>query len=151
MNLTNFLFPSSINLALSAHEDHAALAEVMSLLEHDDRISNWEEFSESIAARQVFSFSSDEENKITIYHGRSSSIENLVLAVGRTKEKIFTRESSQPIGLIFVVGIPNELSNEYLRLIGSIARICKNQITLKKLLTAKNIEDFITMLSDEEN
>ncbi|MFI0347919.1 MAG: PTS sugar transporter subunit IIA [Chthoniobacterales bacterium] len=151
MHLSNFLFSSSINLSLTPHEKHAALEEVMSLLRYDKRIVDWNEFSQKIMATPGFSFPVNEKQAVMIYHGRTNSIRDLVISVGRSKEGISFQESIQPVNFLFVIGIPSALNNEYLRMMGAIARICKNESTFKKLLLTENGDEFIAMLSDENN
>ena len=147
LHLSKFLLPESLHLFLSSQKGDAALEEVMKLLQQDTRVSQWEELRKAILARPAFFLSANDTETIIIYHGRTQSVQDLVMAVGRSDHGIAFEGSEQPVRLIFVAGIPHALSNEYLRVIGSIARACKDTTTLEKLLSTKNSQEFIETLS----
>lgn len=149
--LFDFLLPVSTCLSLSAMEEAAALREVTKLLHHDSRIINWEQFSQAILEQSSFPLCIDEKKSVVIYHTRTNAVQDLVMAVGRSSDGIFFKGHTNPISLIFVIGIPNALNNEYLRMMGTIARLCKDSSLLKKLLSSKTTEEFMTLLTQENN
>lgn len=148
-HLNDFLLLESINLSVKAKEGNTALKEVMKLLQYDPRVSHWENFCQSILERPLFSLRANDQAAIMIAHGRTSSVRDLVMAAGRNTQGITFHDSEQPVLLLFIVGIPHELSTEYLRIMGSIARACGNPETLEKLLSTENSHDFMTTLSSE--
>jgi len=147
MTLHKFLLPESLLLTLSSEESSTALEEVMKLLKQDSRIPEWEKLHQAILARPAFCLPVNNHQTIIIFHGRTQSVQDLVMAVGRSSQGISFESSEQPVHLIFVVGIPHALSHEYLRVMGSIARACKDSTTLEKLLSTKEPQEFIEILS----
>lgn len=145
-HLSNFLFPQSILLSLEATEQESALQEILNLLQNDERVSRWPELIDSILSRPVVPLEVDDKIAILIYHGRTSYLKELLIAVGRNKKGILLKEGNTLAHLIFVIAVPHTLNNEYLRIMGSIARVCKDPFTLEKLFSAKSEEEFIEIL-----
>ena len=148
-HLSQFLFPSSITLSIAANEEATAVEEVMKLLEYDPRVSNWEELRQSILTRPTFPMSVESESDLVLYHGRTDSVSDFVMAVGRSQQGISFQQSEQPVRLIIIIGVPHALSNEYLRIMGVLARVIKEPSTFKKLLTTESVDEFIKTLSQE--
>ncbi len=148
--LSHFLFPESVALSLSAEEEEATLEEVLKLLRYDSRVGDWVQFSQAIVERPPFPLYINEQAAVMIYHARTNAVQDLVMAVGRSSKGIFFKEKTERVPLVFVIGIPHALSNEYLRIMGSIARLCKDQALLQNLLSLKTPEEFIQLLSQEK-
>jgi mannitol/fructose-specific phosphotransferase system IIA component (Ntr-type) len=55
------------------------------------------------------------------------------------------------IRLVFVVGIPTALNQDYLRVVGTIARLCGKPDRLAKLLAAPTPREFLHLLLEWEN
>jgi len=56
-----------------------------------------------------------------------------------------------PVRLVFVVGIPTALNQDYLRVVGTIARLCGKPDSLQKLLHAPTAREFLDLLLAWEN
>lgn len=149
LQLSNFLFSESLLLSLASEEQGAALEEVLESLKEDHRVSNWQELRDSILARPAFPISSNGKIIIRLYHGRTNSAQDLIIAVGRSIKGILFEELAERIHFIFVIAIPHALNHEYLRVMGSIARVCKDPTTLEKLLVTSSSQEFIEILSEK--
>ena len=147
MTLHKFLLPESLLLSLATEASSAAFDDVMKLLKQDPRVPQWEKLHQAILARPSFFLPVNNQQSIIIFHGRTQSVQDLVMAVGRSPQGILFQGSEQPVHLVFVVGIPHALNSEYLRLMGSIARACKDSTTLEKLLSTQDPQEFIEILS----
>ncbi len=149
-DLSNFLLSPSLLLSLTSVKQESALEEILEHLKEDDRVANWQELYNSIFIPPVFPLSCNGKTVAMLYHGRTRSIQDLIIAVGRSTNGIFFKEISDSIHLIFVIAIPHALNHEYLRVMGSIARICNDPTTLEKLLITSSPEKFIEILSEKE-
>jgi mannitol/fructose-specific phosphotransferase system IIA component (Ntr-type) len=54
------------------------------------------------------------------------------------------------VRLVFVAGIPFALNSEYLRVVGTIARLCSNKELVQELLSASRADAFIDILCSGE-
>ena len=142
-----FFSHDSLLLRLTNEEQSAAVEEVVKLLKQDSRVTQWNELFQSVIALPALPLKVDEENAVIIYHVRTNSVQDLVMAAGRSVSGISFQESEQLVRLIIVIGIPHDLSQEYLRVLGSLARSLKESTVFQKLLTTENANDFIDILS----
>jgi mannitol/fructose-specific phosphotransferase system IIA component (Ntr-type) len=149
-DLSHFLLPQSLLLSLNSEKEEAVLEEILEHLKEDHRVTNWQELYNSILVPSPFPLSSKGKIVAMLYHGRTSSIRDFVIAVGRSNTGIFFENATAPIRLIFVIAIPHALNQEYLRVMGSIARVCNDATTVEKLLLTPSSEEFIGILSENE-
>lgn len=150
ISIAEILMPSCVNLDLSSSTLPAAVEEVLASLRGDPRVSDWESLRATVASQSAPSLETD-SSAITIAHGRTEVVGSLVMAAGVTKQGFDTADSKKKVRLVLVAGIPASFNNEYLRVVGSIARFCKNPGFLQKLLAAKTPANFIQLLEEGES
>lgn len=144
--ISEILTPSHINLALAASDQAGGVQEVLSKLNGDPRILDWGALREAVTERNAPAISCGSCG-ICIAHGRTNSVQSLVMAAGRSAEGLVSPNISERVRLVFVAGIPAAFQSEYLRVVGAIARLCHDQAFLGKLLSVQGPEDFIGLLS----
>jgi mannitol/fructose-specific phosphotransferase system IIA component (Ntr-type) len=130
--------PSLVRLDLEAPDRETALRRTAELLAADPRLGNWEDFWSSIGGRQVVELAETGSSAI-LAHGRGQSVREVALAAARW---------SAPDGprLIFVFAIPAAMSEEYLRQVGALARICREPEKSAALLAAATPGEFARLL-----
>jgi mannitol/fructose-specific phosphotransferase system IIA component (Ntr-type) len=69
-----------------------------------------------------------------------------VLGIGRSAKGIQFGEATTPVKLIFLIGVPQRMVNDYLVCVGAIARLVKNKDTHSELLNAQRPETFVELL-----
>ena len=151
ISLSNILLPEHINLRLDAGDEATAVEELLFPLRGDIRITDWKAFRASVLERAAPAVSTDDGCGIVIAHGRSNSVNSLVMAAGRSTNGIPSPHIAGPVRLVFVVGIPTTLNQEYLRVVGAIARLCGKPEPLQKLLHAATAREFLDLLLGWEN
>ena len=147
--ISEILTPSHINLALVAREQAEGVREVLSSLNGDPRVTDWDSLSLAIIGRNAPAISCGPCG-ICIAHGRTNAVQSLVMAAGRSVEGLSSPEIREPVRLIFVAGIPAAFHSEYLRVVGAIARLCHDRALLNKLLSVKDPQEFVGLLSSGE-
>lgn len=145
MSIAEILYPRHVNLSLSAKDRISALEEVIAPLRGDPRLHDWEALRASVMERNAPAIS-EHGRGVCLAHGRTNAAAALIMAAGRFSEPVAFPEIPEKVCLVFVVGIPTAMSSEYLRIIGAIARICRDPIQLERLMRAKTAEDFIQKL-----
>ncbi|MFZ4774763.1 MAG: PTS sugar transporter subunit IIA [Terrimicrobiaceae bacterium] len=148
--ISEILTPSHINLALAAQDQTDGIDEVLSKLNGDSRVHDWDALLQAIAERNAPAISCGECG-ICIAHARTNAVSSLVMAAGRSASGLISPEVKQPVRLVFVAGIPAAFDSEYLRVVGAIARLCGNKKLLNELLTVQTPEHFIELLSAAES
>lgn len=149
ISIGEVLLPAHVNLVLAAQEKNEAINEVLSKLNGDFHVKDFPTFQKQVFQRDASAIS---ENGcgICIAHARTEAVGSLVMAAGRTAVGIPCKETPDPVRLFFVAGIPAAFNAEYLRIVGAIARICRDRHQLERLLAAKDSEHFVSLLSAGE-
>ena len=151
ISLSEILLPEHINLGLDASDEATAVEELLFPLRGDIRINNWDAFRASVLDRAAPAVSTDDGCGIVIAHGRTNAVNSLVMSAGRSPNGFPSPQIAGPVRLVFLVGIPTALNQDYLRVVGTIARLCGKPETLQKLLQAPNARAFLDLLLGWEN
>lgn len=146
MTIDEILRPADVNLALRADAKTAAVEEVLGALRGDERVLNWEEVRRVIVERDAPALEHDGRS-ICIAHGRTKAVTALTMAAGRAPAGVICPETELRVHLLFVVGIPAAMDSEYLRLVGAIARVCRDERLMAELLEAPDGEAFVQGLA----
>src|ERR1700751_3699828 len=124
IRLRGTLLTDHILLDFSSASRSEAVQRVAETLRSDPRVADWQQFFRRLKER-------DGQAKInlqygvTVPHARSSAVTAMVMAFGRLKEPVV-----EPNGLIqFVIlfGIPETMDADYLRLVGNLMRVFRNE------------------------
>ena len=147
--IADVLQPDHVVLTLAAQDPASAIDEVLGRLEGDERVKNFAALREAVLTQPAPAIA---ENGcgICIAHGRTESVTSLVIAAGRSARGIVFSKLSEPVKLVFVAGIPAAFTSEYLRIVGAIVRMCRDRRQLNRLLTTKDPERFVALLSSGE-
>ena len=106
--ISEILTPLHINLALASRDQAGGVDEVLSKLNGDPRVQDWEGLVRAITDRKAPAIPCGDCG-ICIAHGRTNAVNSLVMAAGRSADGLFSPEVKQPVRLIFVAGIPAAL------------------------------------------
>jgi mannitol/fructose-specific phosphotransferase system IIA component (Ntr-type) len=147
--ISEILTPAQINLALTSRDQAAGVDEVVSKLNGDPRVTDWPALREAVRARNAPALACDGCG-VCIAHGRTNSVQSLVMAVGRSAEGLVSPQIGEPVKLVFVAGIPAAFDSEYLRIVGAIARLCRDKELLNKLLGVSDPARFVELLAAAE-
>lgn len=150
ISIRQILQPGHLNLALSSTEMGTAVGEVLASLSGDIRILQWNTLKDAILERNAPAIDATGCG-IVIAHGRTDAVGSLVMAAGRSNEGFSSKDTKEKVRLVFVAGIPSALNNEYLRVVGTIARLCSKKELIEKLLTSANPTEFIDILCSGES
>ena len=85
---------------------------------------------------------------VAIPHGRSLIVDRLHLAMGRSEKGVYYQAlDRKKVYLFFLVIAPHrEVSNQYLPLLGSIAKLASDPENIEALRTAKTSQQFMEIL-----
>jgi mannitol/fructose-specific phosphotransferase system IIA component (Ntr-type) len=126
-----------------------AIREVAGLLKGHERMKDFEKFYQEVLKRER------EETTClgcdtAIPHARTDHVSGMVLAVGRSREGVLFENSNQRVHFLFVVGTPKQMAMEYLRVVGTLARLMKREDIREQLSAAATPMAFIEVLSRAE-
>ena len=120
--LAGILDERHIALRLKSRRPANTLREIIGLLEKTGSVLQPADFLTQVLARERVN-STLIENGVTFPHARTALVDQIALAVGRSRAGIPWNDKGERARLIFVVAVPQRLVNDYLVLVGTLARI----------------------------
>jgi len=151
ITISDILIPEYIDLDLKFTNQEELVHHIAMLLRPEPNVKDWQGFYDGLKATDV---SVLEENgvRLCIPHVRSKSVKMMVMAAGRSEvEQEAPASKSKPfVQYTFVIGVPHALASDYLRIIGALARIFKDQSTEAQLRSVENPEEFLAILTRKE-
>lgn len=143
--LTDFLTPHHINLNLRSSTKEEAILELVEMAsvppEHKPIILDMILKREQLGSTGL-------GNGVAIPHGRSVIIEKLCVVSGVSQKGVpFQSLDKRKVHLLFLLMAPHrEVSNEYLPLLGSLARLASDPDNVTALRKATTPQEFLTSL-----
>ncbi len=147
--ISEILQADHVNLALSATDQDGGVLEVLGKLRGDARVQDWEALHAAVIDRAAPALSCSGSG-VCIAHGRTNAVTSLVMAAGRSSGGLSSKGIREKVQLVFVAGIPSAFDSEYLRVVGAIARLCRDKEMLDKLLHVADPARFVELLATGE-
>lgn len=147
--ISDVLQPDNVILNLAATDKAAAVEETLAKLSVHPSVQDFATLQKAVQTRDAACIAENGVG-ILIAHGRTDSVSSLVMAAARSPLGFSSRDIKEPLKLIFVAGIPSAFSAEYLRIVGVIARVCRDKHQLDRLLSVRTAADFVEILSAGE-
>ncbi len=143
--LVDILDERQIALRLKSRRQANALREIIGLLGKTGSVQQPADFLAQVLARERVN-STLIENGVAFSHARTALVDQIALAVGRSRAGIPWNDKGERARLIFVVAVPQRLVNDYLVLVGTLARITQDKEQRAALLAAATPAEFIETL-----
>lgn len=146
MKITDFLSPERINLDLKATTKEDVLKELVWMLDLKEESKTI--ILEMVLQRETLG-STGVGNGVAIPHGRSLIVDRLMLVSGVSKKGIhYQALDRKKVFLLFLLVAPHrEVSNLYLPLLGSIARLASDPAKVASLRKAATPTEFLEILA----
>jgi len=144
--LTDLLDEKQVILALRSRKVPNALREIIELLAQNGKIQNPQAFFEKVLAREE-AHVSVVENGIAFPHARTDLVDEIVLGMGRSRAGIPFGGNGVRARLIFVIGVPERLVNDYLICVGTLVRLVREDAIRSALLRAQTPREFVDTLT----
>jgi PTS system fructose-specific IIC component len=146
--LSDLLHESQVILRLHSRKLPNALREIIQLLAQNRKIENAEGFFAQVLARER-AHPSVVENGVAFPHARTDLVDEIVVGIGRKRAGIPVGGNQERAQLLFVIGVPERLVNDYLICVGTLARLVKDDAVRSALLHAQTPREFINALTAE--
>jgi PTS system fructose-specific IIC component len=141
------LLPEHILLGMTTRSREETIRELAQSLRSDTRISDWQEFLRALARGEA-ACKVNLHFGLTLPHVRSPAVTKMFMAFGRLADPLPEEEGSLRFAVL--VGIPRAMDAEYLRLLGTLMRVFRNEKLRRKLLLAPKPSDIIQIFEKGE-
>ena len=143
--LSDLLDETQVILRLRSRKLPNALREIIQLLAQNRKIDDAERFFEQVLAREQ-EHPSVVENGVAFPHARTDLVDEIVVGIGRSRACIPFGKNGVRARLIFVIGVPQQLVNDYLICVGTLARLVRDDAIRSTLLGAETEREFLDAL-----
>jgi mannitol/fructose-specific phosphotransferase system IIA component (Ntr-type) len=123
-----------------------ALREIIQLLGQNEKIENPKAFFKEVLAREQ-AHPSLVENGVAFPHARTDLVDEIIVGIGRSHAGVPFGHNGERARLIFVIGVPERLVNDYLICVGTLVRLVRDDATRSALLDAQIPREFIDALT----
>lgn len=124
-----------IILDLAAKNKDAALKELTQVLHKYCRDVPQKTILQVLKDREAIG-STGVGNGVAIPHGKIAGLDRILLALGRSLNGLnFDAIDNQPVHLLVMILTPQEVTNDYLKILANVSRLLKNPETRRLLRT----------------
>ncbi|RCW62388.1 PTS sugar transporter subunit IIA [Halanaerobium sp. ST460_2HS_T2] len=150
MKISKLLEKNLINLDLNTSNKEETLREMVNLLKTEGKIKAKDKFLTKIIEREKEG-STGFGRRIAVPHGKSETVNQLSLAIGRSKAGIeYHSLDGKKVKLIFMVADYPDYSPEYLKLVSTLVSWLREDDFRNELLNAKEKTEFIELFRKKE-
>ena len=143
--LADLLDEKQVVLDLPACTLNEALRDIIDLLAPNGQIVDAEKFRAAVMDRER-TISTVTEHGVALPHARTDLVQKIVLGIGRSQNGVHFPMRTDLVHLIFVIGVPKQMIQDYLVCVGAIARLAKDDSIRTALLEAKTKTEFVERL-----
>ena len=148
MQVTDLLTPERIRVDAHAGSKKRLLEIVSKLLTQDDDQLEPRDVFESLCAREQLG-STGLGHGVAIPHGRVNQTSNAKAAFLRLRNPIdFDASDDQPVDLLFALTVPQDCTDDHLKLLAQIAELFSDDQLCKQLRLAQTPAQLRKLLSD---
>jgi mannitol/fructose-specific phosphotransferase system IIA component (Ntr-type) len=145
--LAGLLDEQHVVLDLQGRSGEAALREIITTMKQLAELQDPEKFLREVCAREE-KHSTYLGHGVALPHARTDLVSEIVLGIGRSHAGIPFGEGGEPAHLIFLIGVPQRLVNDYLVCVGALARLTKEENTRSALMKAATAAELLEILRE---
>jgi PTS system fructose-specific IIC component len=149
ITIADILKPGNIELELKMTNQEEAVNHIASLLKEDERVKDWGGFYKGLSSNQPC-LAAASGSDLCIPHTRTDTVTGMVMGAGRSKAGIVVPGGVRPVHFIFVIGVPVAMAADYLRIIGALTRVFRDEGMRAGMMEARTAEEFLKMLGAAE-
>ncbi len=149
MNVAEVLKKEQIVLDLAAADKTEALTKLTDLLWNNGKLADKDAFLTDVLNREKIS-TTGIGNGIAIPHGKSASVRETTVAIGRLSQKVeWESVDDEPVELVVLLAVNDQdKTGVHVKLLSGMARKLASAETCKRLLDAKTAEELIQIFSE---
>ncbi len=150
MKITDYLQPKLICTHINSAARDEVIKELAVHANDPSLVENYDRFLDDVFQREKLK-STGIGYEIAIPHARTDSVKRYFIVFGKSEQGIdFNAIDGKPVNLIFLMGIPKEDVQGYLKLLAFLTRLLKKKEFRSQLMEAKNPAEVIEIFKKAE-
>lgn len=150
MRALDYFDKNSICTELKSNSKNEAIKELADLIRDNKNISDFDKFVGDVFSRENLKTTGIGDG-VAIPHARTDAVKKIIIAFGISKTGVdFQSMDKNPSNIIFLIGIPTEHIDDYLKVLGHLTRLLKHEDMRQSLLKAKDKEEIIRIFKQAE-
>ncbi|WP_318618117.1 fructose-specific PTS transporter subunit EIIC [Sporosarcina sp. YIM B06819] len=150
MKITDLLTRETIVLSMKGSDKSGAIEELVNQLDEAGKLTNREDFTKAIFAREAQSTTGIGEG-IAIPHAKTTAVKAPAIAFGKSQAGIdYESLDNHPAHLFFMIAAPDGANDTHLAALARLSGLLMNE-EVRKLLLAANSEDEIIAIINEHD
>ncbi len=125
-----------------------AVFEISEVFRETGALHEVKKFYQAVMEREEKS-STATNGGVAFPHARTDQVDELVVGIGRSKSGVPFQGTAELVHLIFVIAVPQQMVNDYLVCVGSLARRLSDENIRAALMTASDANEFLHHLRGE--
>jgi nitrogen PTS system EIIA component len=150
MQILDFLTVDAIKMSLESKNKKDAIKEMVELLVKTGKVKDKKKMLQTLMEREELG-STGIGQGIAIPHGKSDTVSDLAAAFGLSADGVsFDSLDGEPVNIFFLLVAPEGAAGAHLKALARISSLLKDKYFRKSLLSAKNPEDVVKIIQEEE-
>jgi fructose-specific phosphotransferase system IIA component len=150
MQILDFLTVDAIKISLESKTKKDVIKELVELLVKSGKVKDRKKMIQTLLEREELG-STGIGQGIAIPHGKSDTVSDLAAAFGLSTDGIsFDSLDGEPVNIFFLLVAPEGAAGAHLKALARISSLLKDKYFRKSLLSAKEAEDVIKIIQEEE-
>ncbi len=151
MKLVDILTKERVKIPLENSEKTKIIEEMVSLIDGSSPLKNRDQILKAVLDREAV-MSTGVGDEIAIPHGKSDGVDDIVAALGITKEPVnFESLDNKPVRLVWLLVGPQDKTGPHLKALSRISRLMHKKEFREKLIRTARPEDAMEVISSEES
>ena len=148
MRLADILDIKCVKVPLKALEKNQAITELIDLLDRAGLLDDYDIAFKAVMQRESVR-STGVGQGFAIPHGKSSAVDNLVMAVGKTSEPIdFESIDKRPVDIIFLLISPLDQTGPHIQALAGISRLMTDLPTRSRIDECSTAEQLYKLVTE---
>jgi fructose-specific phosphotransferase system IIA component len=150
MTILDLIHPDTVKAPLESADKKGAIYELIDLLAAAGKVRDAEELKRVVWEREQQRSTGIGEG-LAIPHGKSGTVRELVMAIGRPREPIdFDAIDRKPVRLIVLLASPPDKTSDHIQALGKISRLMSKVEFREAAYTAESSKDLLALFEGAE-
>jgi len=150
MNLLDILTVDCVKAPLDATEKKDAIEELVDTLAAAGKVTDADALKDAVWSREQTRTTGIGQG-LAIPHGKSDSVDKLVMAIGKPAEPIeFESIDKQPVQLIVLLASPPDRTSDHIQALARISRLMTMREFRERVYAAQDSSELYSLLESQE-